>query len=198
MPLHLPASNCKAISAVVRSPGMISLATRRNLDDGTDFAGQYRSGSRRAAELYLVTLTSMVNLDNSPLLVPNHDDRLFRNRFSPSHRPSPYRNLLLHQQAFPGKMHVPGAKHLPHHSRERASCRLVVIIVFLLSDAGTLIVIIIAVVATASQSEGQTKQDCSRNTHLCFLPSVLPIVERQPAVHGCAGSPVVTSTSLRW
>jgi hypothetical protein len=90
-----------------------------------------------------------------------------------------------------------------HHSRERASCRLVVII-FLLSDTGTLI-IIIAVITAASQSEDQTKQDCGRNTHLCFLPSALFEVERQPAVHGCAGSPKVTclggpsrlSTSLR-
>jgi hypothetical protein len=106
--------------AVVLSPGMTSLDIRRDLDDGTDFAGQYRSGSRRAAELYLVALTSMVNLDNSPLLVSNHDDRLFRNRFSPSHRPSPYRDLLLHQQAFPGKMHVPDAKQLlPSFARTR-------------------------------------------------------------------------------
>jgi hypothetical protein len=72
-----------------------------------------------------------------------------------------------------------------HHSRKRASCPLVVIIVFLLSDTGTLVVIITVVIAAASQSEGQTKQDCGRNTHLCFLPSALLRVERQPAVHGC-------------
>jgi hypothetical protein len=70
------------------------------------------------------------------------------------------------------------------HSRERASCRLVIII-FLLSDAGTLIIIITVVITAASQSEGQTKQDRGRNTHLCFLPSALLEVERQPAVNGC-------------
>jgi hypothetical protein len=65
--------------------GLASTATRRDPDDGRNLTGQNRLGMGRVSERHLVTLATAVNSDNRPLLVPNHDDRFFRNWFGKGH-----------------------------------------------------------------------------------------------------------------